>query len=228
MDDRALLTLEETVAQLRRDQDDRFSTLLARASRLPTGTMLPTLATVPPPGTLLLHGQTVQRADYPDLWAWTEATAAGGFVRTATTLALPDTRGRVLRGTPASGETVGQQVGADSRTLTEAQMPVHGHTGSTGSAGAHIHDTANGEMGLAGGHGGHFPGTQFNAAAGTDLGLAAWNSGGASVGGHNHFFTLDITSGGAHSHSVSIGTAGSGQAFDNRPASLNGHYLIWT
>lgn len=228
-EDRPVEDYAAAIAALRAELEDHRSTVLARLPTMPTGTMLETLATTPPPGTLLLQGQTVSRTTYARLWQWVQDTSAGGFGvgDGSTTFTLPDTRGKVLRGA-ATGETVGQAVGSDSRTLTTANLPVHGHTGTAASTGAHIHDSGNGQMASTGDHGGHFPGSQFNAAAGGDLGLAAWNSGGGNRGGHNHFFTFDILSAGAHAHTLTINNTGDGQAVDLRQASIAVNHLIWT
>jgi microcystin-dependent protein len=230
-DDRPLESAEQAIAALRADLEDRYSTLLARAARLPTrlptGTMLATLATAPLAGTVLLQGQTLQRADYPALWAWAQATAAGGFGPGdgATTFVVPDCRGKVLRGVAAAGETVGQQVGADTRALTIPNLPAHDHNVSTVSAGLHQHG---GSTSSTGGHLGHSPfgnGSPL-AAAGSDYGFAPWNHGGSNLGGHSH--SVDIDDGGSHTHSVSESSVGSGTAVDMRQASVAVNYLIWT
>lgn len=230
--DRALLPPEEAIAALRAELEDKIATLNARSGRLPTGTgPLATLATAAPAGTLLLQGQAVQRADYPDLTAWVQATSAAGFTVGASTLTLPDLRGRVLRGVAASGETVGQQVGADTRAIATANLPAHDHNvsasgSSTGSAGSHDHG---GTVNNSGVHSGHNEG----AVTGIDNpggGLSIASSTQNNNGGHTHTFTTG--SAGSHSHSVSVSVSessvGSGTAFDVRQASTAVNYLIWT
>lgn len=260
-EDRPLLQPEEAIAALRAELEDRFSTLNARAGRLPTGTgPLPTQAATAPPGTVLLDGSTLQRADYPDLWAWVQRSGAiypGGYGagNGTTTFTVPNLAGLTLVGAGQLGTdtyVLGVTVGTARHTLSTGEMPSHGHTGTAASAGthshtgsaattgSHVHDTSNGQLSNAGGHGGHFPGSQFNAAAGADLGLAAWNSGGGTRGDHGHFFTLDINSGGSHSHNLSlndagahthnvtVGNTGDGQAHENRQPSRAVNWLVWT
>lgn len=224
-DDRLQLSPEEAIAALSARLAEVESRATVRSARLPTGTMLETFATVAPPGTLLLIGQTVQRAEYPDLWAWAEAAQPGGFVRTDTTLQLPDTRGRVLRGVAASGETVGQQIGSDTRTLTVAQLPAHKHNVVIEAVGGHQHARtgANRFTNEVGDHGGHNSGT-FGVAAGT-AGAVAGN-GNTPGGGHNHTVAAGDSAGG-HAHDVDEATVGTGAAIDLRQAALAVNRLIW-
>lgn len=247
MDDRALEDPTQAIARIDTRQADFEATVLARLARRPVGDTELAYRATPKAGTLFLHGQILQRAEYPALGDFAAANGWPGV--TATTITLPDMRGKVIRGV-AVGGALGEQVGADSRALTTAQMPSHGHTasttsdshshgGSAASAGSHIHDSGNGSMGSAGGHDQHFPTTQFNAAAGSDLGLSAWNSGGSGRGAHTHFFTFDILSAGAHTHSVttssdahthtvSVGATGGTTAVDMKQASLGWHIAVWT
>ena len=63
---------------------------------------------------------------------------------------LPDMRGRAPLGAGTgaglTARTFGQQVGAESHTLTAAQMPAHNHGGASGNAGSHNHGGATGSM----------------------------------------------------------------------------------
>lgn len=218
-EDRPLDDVAGALATLRAELEDKYSTLLARAARLPTGTTLWTLATVAPAGTVLLQGQTLNRADYPDLWAWVQASSAAGFGvgNGTTTFVLPDMRGRIPRGTPASGETVGQQVGADTRTLTTANLPSHDH----GSDGSHTHS---GGTTTAGSHNGHNAGSVSAASAlpgSQDFFFSVASTTQNANGSHSHGMDLDAA--GTHVHA----SVGSGTGFDNRPAATNGNWLIW-
>jgi microcystin-dependent protein len=234
VDDRPLDDIAATIATLRAELDDLKSTMIARAPERPTGTVDMVLRNAPAPGTLFLNGQNVSRVLYLRLWAYAneQGLVVPGLFTVgdgSTTFGLPNWQGFSPVGVKAGGDiaVLGAEVGAAVRALTLGNLPAHGHTGSASSAGTHIHDTANGFMGESGDHGGHFPGSSFNAAAGPDLGLAAWNSGGGNRGGHAHFFTLDITPGGAHTHPVTINATGDGQAFDNRPPLKACHFAIW-
>lgn len=113
-----------------------------------TGTILPTVATSAPSGWLLCDGTAVSRSTYPNLFALV-GTAFGAGDGT-TTFNLPDLRGRSIigvgTGSGLTARTRGETGGAESHTLTEAQMPLHGHPyrvsyTSTGSSDASTQTT---------------------------------------------------------------------------------------
>lgn len=224
-DDRPLEDPVEALRALREAFEDYKSTQLARQHTRPTGDIEPTLRATAKAGTLLLNGQTVSRVTYAALWAWVQENSlvvTGAFTNGdgSTTFGLPDYRGRVMRGA-GSGESPGVLVGADTKAIAIANLPAHNHSVVVNAVGTHSHALSTG----GGGHGGHFPGSSFTAAAGGDFGLAAWNSGGSSVG-HSH--SGGIASDGQHGHTATEATVGSGTAFDVRQASFNGNWLIWT
>ena len=109
-----------------------------------------------PDGWLFCNGQPVSRSAYPDLFAAIGTTyGAGDGVNTFN---LPDLRGRTVLGAGAgSGLTnrpLGQSGGAETHTLSVAQMPshnhgggVHNHSASSGSAGSHNHSASTGNAG---------------------------------------------------------------------------------
>lgn len=217
------------LAALQKQVDDMQATLLARASRLPTGTFMGTLLAAAPAGTLLLDGSAPLRATYPVLWQWVQDNGlvkAGLFTNGngSTTFGLPDFRNLVLRG--AGTSAVGALVGADSITLTTAQMPSHAHSVTVASVGDHGH----GISGDGGNHGNHNDGSAvteasalqgyqdhfFSVAGSTTIG----NSGHSHSGGTNY--------GGGHSHTVNQSTVGSGSAIDVRQASVAVSWVIWT
>jgi microcystin-dependent protein len=94
-----------------------------------TGTILPTVATSAPSGWLLCDGSAVSRTDYSNLFTIVGTTFGSG--NGSTTFNLPDLRGRSIIGVgTGSGLTArarGDTGGAETHTLTEAQMPLHGH-----------------------------------------------------------------------------------------------------
>ncbi len=93
-----------------------------------------------PFGYLFCDGQLLQAGNHPALFQLLGNTYGGNG---KTTFALPDLRGRLDVGTgQISGEalrSLGQNFGAETVKLTEAQMPAHTHTlpggGTTGTAG---------------------------------------------------------------------------------------------
>lgn len=122
----------------------------------PTGTVLPFAGSSAPTGWLLCFGQAVSRTTYADLFTVLSTTYGAGDG--STTFALPDLRGRIpggkdnMGGTAASrltsggsgvdGATLGASGGAQTHTLTDAQLPasVIGTGGSTIARGATVSD----------------------------------------------------------------------------------------
>jgi len=114
----------------------------------PTGVVLPFAGTAAPTGWLLCAGQAVSRTTYAALFAAIGTTYGTGDG--STTFNLPDLRGRVaagkddMGGTAASrlttggsgvnGASLGAAGGAETHTLTVAQMPSHSHTVSGATA----------------------------------------------------------------------------------------------
>lgn len=194
----------------------------------------------------------------------------------STTFTVPDARGRNLIGVGTlAGDpyALGDIGGTAKPVIQTANMPVHNHSVavadhathnhavsavhsaphthgfSTSQDGQHQHDflTAQG-----GDHGGHFPGVNGGhlAAAGTALGLAAWNESGAGSGTHNHGGTTAYNSNHGHTgttgtdgvyshtitqsttgpttHTVTQNNVGSGTAFDVRQPYLAINFIIWT
>ena len=148
-----------------------------------------------PAGWLLCFGQAVSRTTYSALFAVIGTTHGNGDG--STTFNVPDYRGRVLAGLDNMGgtsaarlteqgasTTLGSSGGAQTVTLTEAQMPSHQHGGSTTGAGAHSHGIDG--KGLGGG-------SQFGVIVGTGSDLGDPNTFG--VGDHTHGVVTDSRGG---------------------------------
>jgi microcystin-dependent protein len=107
----------------------------------PPGIIAPYAGSTAPTGWLLCFGQNVSRTTFAALFAALGTTYGAGDG--STTFGLPDLRGRAIAGkddmggTAASrltsgasgiaGATLGASGGAETHTLTKAQMPLHGH-----------------------------------------------------------------------------------------------------
>lgn len=109
--------------------------------RMPVAAVTPYAGTAAPTGWLLCYGQAISRTTYADLFAAIGTTYGSG--NGSTTFNVPDLRGRVVAGQDdmggvsanrltgqsggVNGDTLGGTGGDEVHTLTEAQMPLHGH-----------------------------------------------------------------------------------------------------
>ena len=174
------------------------------------------------------------------LWSGTVATIPAGWALCDGTNGTPDLRDRFVAGA-GGAYTPGDTGGADSVTLTTAQMPAHSHSGSTGSAGGHSHTAttssagSHSHSGSTNSTGAHTHGVAYTrpGSAGSLVRISdgtcsqtdTQNT--ASNGSHSH--SLSINSNGAHTHTVTIdsvadhthtvtvGDTGGGESHENRP-----------
>ena len=108
---------------------------------VPAGAVMPFAGANAPSGWLLCAGQAVSRSQYAGLFLTIGTTYGVGDG--STTFTLPDLRGRVVAGLDNMGgsaasrltdttitggaDALGEVGGAQTHTLTEAQMPSHTH-----------------------------------------------------------------------------------------------------
>jgi microcystin-dependent protein len=102
-----------------------------------TGDLKPLLVSTVPDGWLIADGTEISRTRYADLFSCIGTTFGVGDG--STTFELPDLRGRVFAGkdnmggasadivTDSSADSIGGCFGAETHTLSEAEMPVHTH-----------------------------------------------------------------------------------------------------
>lgn len=221
----------EAIADLQRRLDDLETTLAARILRRPTGDVEMTWRATPKDNTLIMQGQTVTRAAYPQLWAWvTEQALAGvgkpfGLGDGSTTFVLPDMRGRVPIGAGTLGPdtvTVGQLIGAARVTLAEANLPRHDHSFSIANHSNHSH-TFNTQF--LGSHNGH------NDASGV---IPPWTGGPTlpygvePAGDHSHGGETTQNSAGSHAWNATPFGSTSPTGLDVRQPGVGVNWLIWT
>lgn len=142
------------------------------------------------------------------MWSGAIADIPAGWALCDGTNGTPDLSGKfIVHADADSGGTYapGDTGGADSVTLTEAQMPAHNHGGATGGDGAHSHRIFKSQT-SNGGTGSLYPIT-FNNNGGQTAYEVAFSNSVADAG-----FTSD-----APTHTHSIATAGSGSSHENRP-----------
>lgn len=107
-------------------------------------------------------------------------------------------KGRVMVGKADDGTfgSAGTELGTETETLTVAQMPAHSHSGSTNHTGDHTHGFTR-DMVVTSGSGVH---RSYTAGSGQQF---AWNS------------AAGMSAAGGHSHTVTVGNQGGGEAHNN-------------
>jgi microcystin-dependent protein len=188
--------------------------------RLPNiGDLKNSISNIDHQGWLKCDGRSLNRVEYRFLFEMV-GTAFGND--DDETFKLPDSRGRVI-GTIGAGSgltvrTLGEVVGEENHTLTVNQLPPHSHTGTTDLNGSHTHSSnANGGQGGAG------------------LAIADGSNTGNDVDSSPNelnLWTLPqalvINSNGAHTHTFTTNTTGSGLAFNvMQPTLFIGNVFIF-
>ncbi len=157
-------------------------------------------------GWMLCDGREVSRADHAALYAL--IGDAFGPATQPTDFKLPDARGRVVAAASVA-RAMGTTVGAETHTITQAQMPSHSHTGTTDSAGAHSHGVT--DPGHA--HTQTTINDDFNSSGASPPGFAADSAGTRTWNNINSATTgVSIDSAGAHAHAITTNTTGGNEA----------------
>lgn len=179
------------------------------AGTVPVGSIQMYAGSSAPVGYLLCYGQAVSRTTYAALFSAIGTTYGAGDG--STTFNVPNMLGRVAAGydwTQAEFNVLGKTGGEKTHTLTNAEMPVHGHGGSTGN------DTPDHSHNQSTGHGG----TGSGGIRASDV-----NSSGSGVVVAN---TVSNLSGATARHIHPISNDGGGGAHNNLQPYLTVNYLI--
>ena len=194
---------------------------------LPAGSIIQWSGSTAPANWLICDGSAVSRSVYPSLFAVVGTTYGAGDG--STTFNLPDLRGRIPVGkNGGSFGTLGATGGAETVTLTTAQMPshshtqnAHSHTGYTSTNGNHDHNIYS-EYGASGeGYFNPYNNRQIQPAqpgAGTRI-----ERGGMLAGNGNHSHSIQTYD----STAINQNTGG-GEAHSNLQPYLVTNYIIKT
>jgi microcystin-dependent protein len=174
-------------------------------------------------------GQLISRETYSALFAVIGVTYGAGDG--VTTFAVPNLVGRVIvhpDSAPIGG--VGSTGGANTHTLTTAEMPAHAHGGTTGTQSAnHTHGFTT--SGASDGSHTHTLYSDIGGDSGTQMIRPdAWTAGtqfDITGGDHSHSGTTAGISA-DHAHEFTTGSAGSGGAHANLQPFLAMRYIIKT
>jgi microcystin-dependent protein len=164
-----------------------------------------------PPRWILCQGQAISRATYAGVFAVYDTKYGAGDG--STTFNLPNYKGKTSAGADEgagilTGATLGAVLGAQAITLTEAQMPVHGHTLTMNAVPNHTHGY-----------------TRYGSANGW-----SWDDGGgAAYTDLNRSSTGDTTGGGgAHTPTGTVGNNGGGASHSNVQPTLVANKIMYT
>jgi microcystin-dependent protein len=148
------------------------------------------------------------------MWSGSIAAIPAGWALCNGQNGTPDLRDRFIVGA-GSAYTPGATGGANSVTLTTAQIPSHTHAGSTGENGWHNHS---GTTDVQGNHTHSYDAGGFTGegSSGGTSSPATQNTGVAGAHAHN----LSVNHAGAHTHDFTTTATGGGGSHENRPPYL--------
>lgn len=186
-----------------------------------------------PNGWLTCNGSAVSRKTYSDLFKVIGTTYGAG--NSNDTFTLPDMRGRIPicagTGTSLTARTLGSTVGAETVTLSEANMASHTHTATVSTQSAnHTHSGTSGTVSADHVHGyGRPVGSSGSYGMRDGIGRSANGTPNTQAANSNHTHTTTTGAESAnHNHSVTNATAGSGTAFGIIQPSIALNFIIKT
>lgn len=178
----------------------------AGALLVPTGTILLYSVSSSPDGYLICNGAAVSRTTYANLFSVIGTTFGVG--NGATTFNLPNMEDRLPYGFK-TGAGIGTTGGSETVTITTNNLPAHTHTGTTDSSGNHSHTVT--DPGHT--HSQTTINDDYNNSGGNPPGFSADSAGSVTWNNINSSTTgISINSNGAHTHTFTTGSTGSGTA----------------
>ena len=136
------------------------------------------------------------------MWSGTLDAIPSGWALCDGTNGAPNLKNKFIRGVDA-GELPGATGGANSYNLTVAQLPAHSHTGTTDNAGSHQHG---------------YDSITVQAGSGQSV-LSSYSPPQDNIDWY-------CKAAGAHSHTVTVGSTGSGAPIDNCPEYYKLAYIM--
>jgi microcystin-dependent protein len=187
----------------------------------PAGVILHYAGSAAPTGWLVCDGSIISIATYPNLFSALSTLYGGDGI---TTFGIPDMRGRVPVGKHSSGTfaTLGLTGGEENHVLSVSEMPLHNHSGFTGSG-----TTGGGTTGSTA-PSGTTSQPYANDGAGSQHAGSIWGTTGSAA-----LFTNTLTVA-AHSHSIpglsvpalNIPNQGGGATHNNMPPYIVVNHII--
>jgi microcystin-dependent protein len=190
----------------------------------PVGSIMPYAGSIAPNGWLLCDGSSHSRTEYGDLFSVLQTTY--GSLNTSS-FNVPDMRGRTIIGVGTgpglTTRPLGVKDGEERHTLTLNEMPSHSHTGTTSSNGSHSHTATDS------GHT-HTQTTindDFNSSGGNPPGFVGDSSGSRTWSNINTgYANITVSTNGAHTHTMTTDTQGSGQSHNVMQPFIALNYII--
>ena len=202
-----------------------------QSSITPIGVIRLFAGSVAPDGWLICNGSTVSRSAYNNLFKVIGTTYGAG--NSNTTFTLPDMRGRIPicagTGTSLTARTLGSNVGAETVTLSEANMASHTHATTVGTQSAnHTHSGTSGTVSADHTHGwGRNVGSfgSYGLRDGANRSANGTPNTQGATAGHTHTTTTGVESAN-HNHTVTNSSTGGGTAFGIMPPSIVVNFII--
>jgi len=174
--------------------------------------------------------KTIQKAIVPagliSMWSGSITNIPSGWALCNGENNTPDLRGKFIVGA-GDAYSVADTGGEEKHMLSVNEIPAHGHTGTTASAGGHMHsykDTIYAEEDNYGKTVG-IDGVDYLGSGDENMNNTTDRSG-TKV--YAHYRKLNTYSAGSHSHSVTINSNGGGKEHENRPPYYALAYIMFT